>query len=107
MQALGKQQSSKKRKMARIAEDREVAANSAGATAPKLPRTKTEMHKGRRVIVILERACLETVKTKKGLYELLNCDDHRFLHQKFKKDPSDSRPDICHQALLSLLDYHP
>ena len=45
----------------------------------------------------------ETVKTAKG-YELLSCDDHRHLHKKFKRNPADSRPDICHQSLLALLD---
>ena len=43
----------------------------------KVPRTNTERdNAGKRVIVILEQATLETVKTSKG-FELLNCDDHR------------------------------
>ena len=103
MQAVGQQETGKKRKIARSALEREAAAAGA-ATAPKLPRNKAEAAAGRRVIVILERACFETVKTKKGMFELLNCDDHRHLHAKFKKNPSDSRPDIAHQALLALLD---
>ena len=42
----------------------------------KVPRTVRERDNGKRVIVILEQATLETVKTSKG-FELLNCDDHR------------------------------
>eukprot|EP00941_MAST-03F_sp_MAST-3F-sp1_P005212 g5212.t1 len=59
-------------------------------------------HKGK-VIIILERSSLETVKTKRG-YELLNCDDHKMLHKKMKRDFKLSRPDITHQVLLTLLD---
>ncbi|DBA04574.1 TPA: hypothetical protein N0F65_011122 [Lagenidium giganteum] len=59
--------------------------------------------KKRQVIVILEQASLETVKTSKG-YQLLNCDDHKGIHKKFNKDPTQSRPDILHQELMALLD---
>mmetsp|Transcript_17169 Transcript_17169/g.33659 ORF Transcript_17169/g.33659 Transcript_17169/m.33659 type:complete len:247 (-) Transcript_17169:228-968(-) len=58
----------------------------------------------RKVIVIIDDATLEPVKTSKGGYELLNCDDHLGLHKKLNKDPSRSRPDISHQMLLALLD---
>merc|ERR1719401_216331 len=34
----------------------------------------------------------------------MNCDDHRDICKKHKKDPSLYRPDICHQELLALLD---
>eukprot|EP00501_MAST-03F_sp_TOSAG23-6_P001780 GSMAST32.ASY1.ANO1.1858.1 assembled CDS len=61
-----------------------------------------EKDKGK-VIIILERSSLETVKTKRG-YELLNCDDHKVLHKKMKRDFKLSRPDITHQVLLTLLD---
>ena len=44
------------------------------------------------------------VKTKRGTFELLNCDDHRNLAGKIKKDPATLRPDILHQELLALLD---
>jgi len=60
--------------------------------------------KTRSVIVIIDEATLEAVKTSKGSYELLNCDDHLGLHKKLKKDPSGSRPDICHQMMLAVLD---
>ncbi len=36
--------------------------------------------KGKRVIVVLERAGLETVKTKRG-YELLNADTHKVKYR--------------------------
>jgi len=69
----------------------------------KLPRSLADKASERRLYIVLEEACLETVKTKAG-YELLNCDDHLGLHRKFKRDPADSRPDIAHQLLLTLLD---
>jgi len=59
---------------------------------------------GRKIIVILDRATLETVKTKKGEFQLLNCDDHVNLMRKFNKDPQAYRPDIIHQELMAVLD---
>lgn len=57
------------------------------------------------IIVLLDQASVETVKSKRGVFELLNCDDHRDLcMKKLRKDPNDYRPDILHQELLSLLD---
>lgn len=40
----------------------------------------------------------------KGNFELLNCDDHLYLHKKLNKNPTDSRPDVLHQCLLALID---
>ncbi|RNA39960.1 ribosomal RNA small subunit methyltransferase NEP1 [Brachionus plicatilis] len=57
----------------------------------------------KRLIVVLENACLETVKVGK-IYELLNCDRHKQYIIKHKKDPSQCRPDILHQCLLMLFD---
>lgn len=57
----------------------------------------------KRLIVVLENANLETVKIGKQ-YELLNCDHHKQQILKYKKDPSQCRPDILHQCLLMLLD---
>jgi rRNA small subunit pseudouridine methyltransferase Nep1 len=59
---------------------------------------------GHQVIIVLDLACLETVKTKKGDFELLNCDDHVGIMKKHNKDPQKYRPDIVHQELLSVLD---
>lgn len=56
------------------------------------------------IIVILDLASLETVKTKKGDFQLLNCDDHIGLMKKHNKDPQDYRPDIIHQELMAVLD---
>jgi rRNA small subunit pseudouridine methyltransferase Nep1 len=56
------------------------------------------------ILVILDLASLETVKTKKGDFQLLNCDDHIGLIRKFRKDPNEYRPDIIHQELMAVLD---
>lgn len=57
------------------------------------------------IIVLLDQASLETIKNKKNIYELLNCDDHRDLcRKKLRRDPNDFRPDILHSELLALLD---
>ncbi len=37
-------------------------------------------------------------------YCLLNCDDHAGFLRRHDKDPALYRPDICHQALLAILD---
>eukprot|EP00105_Crassostrea_gigas_P005628 XP_011419286.1 PREDICTED: ribosomal RNA small subunit methyltransferase NEP1 [Crassostrea gigas] len=57
----------------------------------------------KRLIVVLERASLESVKVGKQ-FELLNCDKHKGLAKKFKRDISLCRPDITHQCLLMLMD---
>lgn len=53
---------------------------------------------GRQVIILLDKATLETVKTKKGDFQLLNCDDHINIMRKHNKDPAYFRPDIVHQV---------
>ena len=66
--------------------------------------TKTTKPKPR-IIVLLDQATLETVKNRRGVYELMNCDDHRDLcKKKLKKDPNEFRPDILHQEMLALMD---
>ncbi|XP_076441459.1 ribosomal RNA small subunit methyltransferase NEP1-like [Babylonia areolata] len=57
----------------------------------------------KRLIVILENATLETVKMGK-VFELLNCDRHKNLGRKAKRDITQCRPDITHQCLLMLMD---
>ena len=59
---------------------------------------------GRKIIVLLDKACLETTKTKRNDFELLNCDDHRHIAKKNGLDPANYRPDILHQELLALID---
>lgn len=56
------------------------------------------------ITVILDIASLEIVKTKKGDFQLLNCDDHIGLMRKHNKNPQDYRPDIIHQELMAVLD---
>ena len=73
-------------------------ADTTSVGPPKSPQNKP-------VIILLDQATLETVKNKRGVYELLNCDDHRELcKRKLKKDPNSFRPDILHQELLALMD---
>lgn len=66
---------------------------------------KASLKSKQKIIVLLDQARLETVKNKRGMFELLNCDDHRELcKKKLKRDPKDFRPDIAHQELLALID---
>jgi len=65
--------------------------------------SKFRKNEEKRLIIVLENACLETVKVGSS-YELLNCDRHKQQIIKFKKDPSNCRPDILHQCLLMLFD---
>lgn len=53
---------------------------------------------GQEVYIILDRAQLETVKTKKGDFQLMNCDDHVTIMKRIGKDPQMYRPDIVHQV---------
>jgi len=57
----------------------------------------------KRLIVVLESAHLETVKSGKG-FGLLNVDEHVGILRKLNKDFTQARPDITHQCLLMLLD---
>ena len=57
----------------------------------------------KRLIVVLESAHLETVKSGKG-FGLLNVDEHVGILRKLNRDFSQARPDITHQCLLMLLD---
>ena len=91
----------------------------------KVPQTHEEKSSEPHLVIVLEQAAIEVVKTKKvragpvrGMaetnfrtshfcsqgFELLNSDDHAGIHRKYKKDPADSRPDVLHQCLLTLLD---
>ncbi|KAK2388481.1 rRNA small subunit pseudouridine methyltransferase Nep1 [Trifolium repens] len=69
---------------------------------PIAPSTENNSEKPG-VIFILERASLEVAKVGKT-YQLLNSDEHANFLRNNKKNPGDYRPDICHQALLSILD---
>ena len=77
----------------------------APAVASTDQQRKDAQHSKQKIIILLDQARLETVKNKRGLFELLNCDDHRELcKRKLKLDPKEFRPDICHQELLALID---
>jgi len=87
---------------------------------PTVPRTAIQKSQNRRLIVILEKACLESYRVSGGgggsgrngkgknngeaKYALLNCDDHQGILAKTGRDIADARPDITHQCLLTLLD---
>lgn len=68
-------------------------------SAPPPHTTTAHHHTPSANYVVHTQASLETVKTKKGDFQLLNCDDHRRLvTKKSGKDPKDLRPDIVHQV---------
>lgn len=72
-----------------------------------VPATAPNKHSGKRLIVVLEKACLETYKVgkaKDAKYALLNCDDHQGILKNLGREIADARPDITHQVLLTLLD---
>eukprot|EP00127_Corallochytrium_limacisporum_P006325 Clim_evm36s225 gene=Clim_evmTU36s225 len=69
----------------------------------KLPKTKHEAQKAKRLIIILEGARLESVKVGNE-FQLLNADDHQQILRKNGMNIADHRPDIAHQCLLALLD---
>ena len=66
-------------------------------SAPSASRATAKLY------IVLVKAGLETIKTKKG-HELVTADTHSSLLLRLKKEPSEFRPDIVHQCLLTLLD---
>lgn len=75
---------------------------------PQTPKVLSSKDKDtKRLIVVLSNACLETHKISSSSgdrYALLNCDDHQAYLKKLNRDIADTRPDITHQCLLTLLD---
>lgn len=77
-----------------------------------VPRNPVQKAAARRLIVVLEQACLEAYKVSSGSasrggpgregkdakYALLNCDDHQGILAKTGRDIADARPDITHQV---------
>jgi len=87
----------------------EVATSAPLELAPSVRSTdqqrKSSVKSKQKIIILLDQARLETVKDRRGVFELLNCDDHRELcKKKLKRDPKEFRPDIAHQELLALID---
>ena len=96
-------------KKARKEKESKPAASAPLELAPSVASTdqqrKDSLNSKQKIIVLLDQARLETVKNKRGIFELLNCDDHRDIcKKKLKIDPKEFRPDICHQELLALID---
>ncbi|KAG8184692.1 hypothetical protein JTE90_013085 [Oedothorax gibbosus] len=72
----------------------------------ELDKKSVPMHirkQDKRLIIILEKANLETVKNGKN-HELLNSEDHLGLLKKRGDGTTLCRPDITHQCLLMLFD---
>ena len=80
-------------------DDNDDQSNNSNDEHVNLPKSS-----GREIIVILDLASLETVKTKKGDYQLLNCDDHVAVMKRLNRDPQKYRPDIVHQEMMAVLD---
>ena len=107
----GQQEQPPPSKKARTAMAKAAIASVPLEIAPSAPHSATAVAGGKFVsqskpiVVILDQATLETFKNKRGVYELLNCDDHReYCKRKLKRDPNEFRPDILHQEMLALLD---
>lgn len=90
-----------------------VAFSLISSSTKMPPLTPQEKSQKKRLIVILEHAALETVKTGSGKtkskgaqgttsgtasYQLLNCDDHQQILKKHGREVADLRPDISHQV---------
>ena len=74
-----------------------MADVEASLQPPRVPRTLADKENAKRLIVVLEGACLETVKSGKS-FQLLNCDDHLTILRKNNRNLNDARPDITHQV---------
>lgn len=82
-----------------------------------VPRTPLQRTNSRRLILVLENACLEAYRVGSGSgrpgtksageakYALLNCDDHQGILAKTGRDIADARPDITHQACVVRVAY--
>ncbi|XP_065334179.1 ribosomal RNA small subunit methyltransferase NEP1 [Cloeon dipterum] len=71
--------------------------------AKHLGLAKHITNQDKRLIVILERAQLESVKVG-SVFELMNSDDHAHVLKKMNRESGSCRPDITHQCLLMLFD---
>jgi len=92
-------------KKARLAQPTGGPLELAPAVISTDEQRKSTHASNQKIIVLLDQARLETVKNRRNIFELLNCDDHRELcKKKLKRDPKEFRPDICHQELLALID---
>ena len=102
-----KRLSGKKRKLKAIYPPNAASKDSDEEKATEyipVPKRPNKDSNSKRLIVILEGACLETAFTKRDGYQLLTSDKHHGMLSKEGRDPSLARPDIVHQCLLMLLD---
>lgn len=74
-----------------------------------MPKTNDEKENTRRLIVVLEQACLETYRIPSSSgskqddkYMLLNADDHQGILARMGREVATARPDITHQASYPL-----
>lgn len=79
------------------------ATDEALDVIPGIPLTPCDEGTKPGVIFILENASLEVAKIGKN-YELLNTDKHTGFLKRNDLNPADYRPDIAHQAILTILD---
>lgn len=71
----------------------------------QVPKTNAEKENTRRLIVVLEQACLETYRVPStsgskadDKYMLLNADDHQGILARMGREVATARPDITHQV---------
>ena len=113
LQRQAKKEETKKRKKdtaghgqkeaSKAADPQESSHADAVIDRARLEQTsKTAGKEEKRLIVVLEDAPLETVKSGKG-FGLLNVDEHAHILRKVGREFTSARPDITHQCLLMLL----
>lgn len=81
-------------------QDPEGGSKKSKAEEPEQEAPAAATPGSRQIIVLLAKANLETTKTKRNDFELLNCDDHKHIARKHGLDPAAYRPDILHQVLI-------
>jgi hypothetical protein len=71
-----KKQEKRPTKKPRVDDDSAPLISAPLELAPSVSVPKSNV-KTKPIIVLLDQASIETVKNRRGVYELLNCDDHR------------------------------
>jgi len=73
------------------------------APPPAEDEARRERSAAQGVVFVLEGAQLEVAQVGRG-YQLLNSDDHGAYLARHGLDPARYRPDVAHQALMTILD---